>query len=244
MAATGVLFYDPRAKPLSTTGTFQPGCYLNFFTTGTTTPAVVYSDGLLTTPLAQPVVAASDGRFVPIYMDPATIYRVQLHSATNVLLEDTDPFVAGPNLSNYVTTTALTTALNNYVTQTSLNTQLAAYLPTATAASTYMPIAGGTFTGVVSGITESPGDNTTKLATTAFVQAALDPTQIRAGTFNCTNGTVTVTFAVPFPTSCDAIVWAPYFQADFGYFAGAPSATGFQFTNGDAGTCSYIAIGH
>jgi hypothetical protein len=244
MAATGVLFYDPRAKPLSTTGTYQPGCYLYFYTTGTTTQATVYADGLLTVPLTQPVVAAADGRFVPIYLSPSTIYRVQLYSATNVLLEDTDPFVPGPNLSNYVTTTALNTALANYVTQTSLNTQLAAYLPVTTAASTYMPLTGGTFTGPVNGVTPAANDNSTLLATTAYVQENLSPTLIRAGTFSCINGTVSVSFAAPFPTSCDAIVWSPYYEADFGYFAGTPSATGFHFTNANPGECSYIAIGH
>lgn len=36
-----------------------------------------------------------------------------------------------------------------------------------------VPITGGTYTGVVSGLTATPGDNTTKLATTAFVTAAI-----------------------------------------------------------------------
>lgn len=100
---TGALLADPRIKPLSTTGQFQAGCYYCFFLTGTTTPTNVYSDGLLTTPLSQPTpgsvnpsggtVSASDGRFVPIYLNPATIYRAQLYSAAGVLLEDTDPVV-------------------------------------------------------------------------------------------------------------------------------------------------------
>lgn len=94
----GVLFYDPRAKPTSVTGTFQPGCYYQFYLTGTTTLANVYADGLLTTPLSQTpltggTTAASDGRLAPIYMNPSTIYRVQLYSAAGALLEDTDPFV-------------------------------------------------------------------------------------------------------------------------------------------------------
>lgn len=102
----GVLFYDPRAKPLSTAGQFQPGCYYCFLTTLTTTPTNVYADAALTTPLTQPApgavnpvgfgtVAASDGRLVPIYLDPATTYRVQLYSAAGVVLEDTDPYSPG-----------------------------------------------------------------------------------------------------------------------------------------------------
>jgi hypothetical protein len=97
---TGLLFYDPRAKPLSTYGAYQPGCYYLFYQTGTTTQANVYADGLLTTPLSQTpganqpsCTADSSGRFNPIYMNPAQIYRVQLYTSLGVLLEDTDPYV-------------------------------------------------------------------------------------------------------------------------------------------------------
>lgn len=100
---TGALFNDPRAKPLSTSGQFQAGCYYCFFSTLTTTPTPVYADGFLTTQLSQPApgsinpvagtVAAGDGRFVPIYLDPTVIYRVQLYNAAGQLLEDVDPYV-------------------------------------------------------------------------------------------------------------------------------------------------------
>lgn len=115
---TGSLFADPRIKPLSTTGLPQAGCYYCFFLTGTTTPANVYSDGVLSTPLSQPApgsvnptggtVSDSAGRFVAIYLNPATIYRAQLYSAAGALLEDTDPVVPAA-------TTAITnaTTLNN-----------------------------------------------------------------------------------------------------------------------------------
>ena len=98
---TGVLFNEGRAKPLSTTGAIQPGAYYQFYLTGTTTPANVYADGGLTTPLSQTpgtggTTAASDGRLVPIYLNPATTYRYQLYSATAVLLEDTDPYIPAP----------------------------------------------------------------------------------------------------------------------------------------------------
>jgi hypothetical protein len=110
MAASGILFFDPRAKPLSTAGAFQSGAYFCFFSTGTTTPTNVYADGALTTPLSQPApasvnptggtVAASDGRLVPIYLNPATTYRVQLYNAAGTLLEDTDPYVV-PGIVNF-----------------------------------------------------------------------------------------------------------------------------------------------
>lgn len=97
---TGVLFYDARAKPLSTIGTPQPGAYYQFYLTQTLTQTNVYADGSLTTPLSQTpgvssggTTAASDGRLVPIYLDPAITYRYQLYSATAVLLEDIDPYI-------------------------------------------------------------------------------------------------------------------------------------------------------
>src|ERR1700730_5942708 len=111
MAASGILFNDPRAKPLSTTGAFQGGCYFCFFSSGTTTPTNVYADGNLATPLSQPApasvsptggtVAASDGRLVPIYLNPATVYRVQLYNAAGTLLEDTDPYVVPANTAAF-----------------------------------------------------------------------------------------------------------------------------------------------
>lgn len=246
MAATGVLFYDPRAKPLSTTGTYQPGCYLYFYTTGTTTQTPVYADGALTTPLSQPVTAASDGRFAAIYMNPATIYRVQMYTAGGTLLEDTDPFVPGPNLAAYVTNSALASTLAGYVTSTSLTTTLGSYATTAALAS-YMPLAGGTFTGTVNGITPATSDNSTKLATTAFAQAlfAASGYLIRVGSFNCINGTVAVNFATPFPHACDGVFvqWA-YAAPDVGYVSpSSVGVNGFSYVNGNTGFCYYVAFG-
>lgn len=99
-APTGILFYDPQAKPLSNLGAVQPGCYLLFYFTGTTVPQNVYANGLLTTALsqtpgqAQPSCTAdANGRFNPIYMDPKIIYKVQLYSSAGTLLETVDPYV-------------------------------------------------------------------------------------------------------------------------------------------------------
>lgn len=97
---TGSLFNDPQAKPLSTIGLPQAGAYWLFYLTGTTTPTNVYADGLLTTPLSQvpgttqpSCTADSAGRFNQIYLNPSTIYRVQLYNSLGVKLEDTDPYV-------------------------------------------------------------------------------------------------------------------------------------------------------
>jgi hypothetical protein len=120
---TGILFADPRVKPLSAIGQFQPGCYLLFFQTQTTTLAPVYADGNLTVPLSQTpgtpppsCTAASDGRFVPIYMDPSVIYRCQMYSAGGILIEDTDPYVNGAG-------SALINAINSQI--ATINSQIA-----------------------------------------------------------------------------------------------------------------------
>ena len=102
MTATGQLFYDPIARPLSATGATMPGAYYNFFVSGTTSPAPVYQDPGLTLPFPaisvggayySAVQADGTGSFPPIYLNPATIYRQQLYTSTLNLLEDVDPYV-------------------------------------------------------------------------------------------------------------------------------------------------------
>ena len=102
--ATGQLFYDPVARPLSSTGVAMPSAYYNFYVSGTTNPATVYQDQALTlpypasplngsSPLYSVVQADGTGAFTPIYLSPQTIYRVQLYSSTWSLIEDNDPYV-------------------------------------------------------------------------------------------------------------------------------------------------------
>jgi hypothetical protein len=101
---TGQLFYDPIPRPLSALGTALPGAYYNFYVSGTTSPATVYQDAGLTlpypaaalngsSPLYQVIQAGGTGAFSPIYLNPQTIYRVQLYTSTWSLIEDVDPFV-------------------------------------------------------------------------------------------------------------------------------------------------------
>lgn len=90
---TAYLYFEPTARPLTASGAIMPGAYMQFYAAGTTTPSDVYSDADLTTPLSNPVVADSDGRFPPIYLDPSVRYRVQLYDADNVLQYDVDPYL-------------------------------------------------------------------------------------------------------------------------------------------------------
>jgi len=102
--ATGQLFYDPVARPLSSTGAAMPGAYYNFYVSGTTNLAVVYQDpGLMLPYPAAPLNGSSalfsviqadgTGAMPPIYLNPTTIYRVQLYNSTWSLIEDVDPYV-------------------------------------------------------------------------------------------------------------------------------------------------------
>jgi hypothetical protein len=102
--ATGQLFYDPVARPLSAVGAVMPGAYYNFYMSGTTNPAPVYQDAALTTPfpsaslngsnpLYSVVQADGTGTMPVIFLNTQTIYRVQLYTPTWNLIEDVDPFV-------------------------------------------------------------------------------------------------------------------------------------------------------
>jgi hypothetical protein len=104
MATTGQLFYDPIPRPLSSLGIAMPGAYYNFYVSGTTTPATVYQDAALTLPFpsaalngSQPlfsvIQADGTGAMPPIFLNPVTIYRVQLYNSTWSLVEDVDPYV-------------------------------------------------------------------------------------------------------------------------------------------------------
>lgn len=73
---SGPLFYMPAATALDAVGVTIPGAQLFFYLTDSDTAAPVYSDGPLTVPITQPVVALDDGIFPKIYCDPDITYRV------------------------------------------------------------------------------------------------------------------------------------------------------------------------
>lgn len=70
-------------------------------------------------------------------------------------------------LANYLTTA---TAASTYLTISSASST---YLTQSSASSTYAPLASPTFTGTPASVTPTTGDNSTKIATTAFVSAAV-----------------------------------------------------------------------
>lgn len=93
------LFFDPRARPLSIGGDPMPNARLDFFVTLTTTPATVYANASLTTPLGTSVTADENGQFPPIYLSPTITYRVQIYDGDGVLQPDgdVDPIAPRPD---------------------------------------------------------------------------------------------------------------------------------------------------
>jgi hypothetical protein len=71
------LFYLPDYQAVSGS-TPLAGAKLSFFKTGTTIPHPVYADPARTAVLPNPVIADTEGRFPPIYPDPAAVYRARL----------------------------------------------------------------------------------------------------------------------------------------------------------------------
>jgi hypothetical protein len=101
----GVLFAEPQLKPLSPYGLIQPSCYLVFLQAKSSgpieLPMTVYQDGYLTTPFASNVITSdNNGRFPPIYLNPASLLgalRVQLFNVYGQKLMDVDPYVPQPS---------------------------------------------------------------------------------------------------------------------------------------------------
>lgn len=85
------LFTPPFQQTLDANADAVSGARLLFYISGTTTPAAVYADAALTTPLPSPVIADAAGRFVPIYLDAKTAYRVVVADAAGAPIRDVDP---------------------------------------------------------------------------------------------------------------------------------------------------------
>ncbi len=97
------------------------------------------------------------------------------------------------------------------------------------------------FSGTPTAPTPAALDNSLKLATTAYVDRASP--DYRAGTFNCVNGTVTVTFSSPLSYVPIVVVQWKYASPDVGHVVpGSETTNGFQYLNGNAGLCNYHAV--
>lgn len=104
---TGTFLPAPVFRAVDASGAPLPGAQLQFYLTGTTTPAGVYASASLGTALSNPVVADSGGLFAPIYVDPTVTYRAQLLNAAGTLIRDIDPVATPATIANGAVTAAM-----------------------------------------------------------------------------------------------------------------------------------------
>jgi hypothetical protein len=135
----------PLAEPcLSSSGVLVSGATMTVYLTGTTTPAVIYADEGLTTPILNPQTSNSAGRFyqqsTAIWADNSVGYDVLLSFPDGETFTFTDIFLLG----------------------------------SMAAGGSYMPISGGTFTGPVYGLTPAANDDSTEIPNTSWVQSLLE----------------------------------------------------------------------
>jgi hypothetical protein len=173
------------------------------------------------------------------YVTNAALAAALASYVTNATLAATlASYATVASLANYVTNAAFAATIAAYATTASVNAGL------ALKADLNSPIFGGT----PAGPTAPPGTNNTQLASTAFVTAAVGspPPLMRTGSFNCVaGGVVAVAFTPAFPASCTAVSvqWAYASPAVGWVVPGSRTAAGFTYFNGNAGACTYIAIG-
>jgi microcystin-dependent protein len=91
LAAGAAIWPSSRVTQFELDGTPAVGWTAEFFNCETTTPQVVYSDGDLSTPLAQPIEADARGMFPSIFLsgDPGC-YRVKVEDAAGETIYDDD----------------------------------------------------------------------------------------------------------------------------------------------------------
>jgi len=117
--STGLLLPAPVLVAVDSSGDPISGAQLQFYLTGTTTPASIYTDQTLETALPNPVVANGAGLFPAIFLDPTVVYRAQLLSATGALIADRDPVSINVMAASQTVVNAGTIA-NQYVSPATL----------------------------------------------------------------------------------------------------------------------------
>lgn len=84
--ASGRLILDGYQPVLDANANPVPGATATVYTAGTSTPATVYSNASLTTPLTNPVTANSAGQFPGIFANSGLLYDVRIATAADAQL--------------------------------------------------------------------------------------------------------------------------------------------------------------
>lgn len=87
------LFIPPNVRATDSNANPLSSATWSFYLTGTLTPATVYSNPGLTTPLGAVVTSDAGGAFVNIFLNPDIIYRAILRKSDGTtIVEDADPY--------------------------------------------------------------------------------------------------------------------------------------------------------
>ncbi len=93
------LYFNAFIPAFSNLGVPFGNSQLFFYYTETTTPAPIYADAGLTTPLANPVNADIVGKYPDIYLDDSIVYRVvQKDAIGGSIGDDVDPYIPGTGI--------------------------------------------------------------------------------------------------------------------------------------------------
>jgi microcystin-dependent protein len=88
--ATGYILPFPIWQPVDGSGIPFAGGKMYVYLAGTTTPATLYGDVGLTTPLTNPVIADSAGRFAEMYAASGVSYKLVLKTSADVAVWTAD----------------------------------------------------------------------------------------------------------------------------------------------------------
>ena len=198
-AGAGAQFFDNNGNVLS-------GGKIYTYQAGTSTPATTYTDSAGSTAHANPIILNSAGRVSTgeIWLVNASSYKFILKDSSDVTIATYDNILAG--LANNTVTTnmivdgAVTTAkiLDANVTPA----KLSAGAPTwttggnvtvsgtlaVTGTSSFTGAISGTLASTVTGTTQAVSDNSTKIATTAYVDRLATAVQIQPLTTTTPSG--------------------------------------------------------
>lgn len=199
-----------------------------FFLSGTSTPTNVYQDGALTTPFPITGVVSADnyGRFPPIYLNTAIVYRVRFYDSTNTLRWTVDPYTAP-------LATVGTSALTAYGITVAPTGEVAIPAPNTGGTGVSLTLKAGALGSAPLQISSTlPGNSALIVNSSATVGG-------QTATFTATNkpGTATSSPAGWLPITCDGVqYYAPIWHGNnFTPYIPNPSALG-EMINGAVAT--------
>jgi hypothetical protein len=213
-AVEGALMREPQSclGPSFALSTYS------FFLTGTSTPANVYQDGNISNPFPNTGVVSSDqfGRFPPIYLDPAVIYKV-VFNGPNGYTWTRDPYT--PPLS-----TRGTSQNTTYGMQVAATGEVTVTAPNSGGTGLSMKVSAGALGTAALKITgTAPG-------TAALIVNSSATTGAQTATFAASNkpGTATSPPAGWLPITCDGVqYYTPIWHGNaFEYYFANPTAVG------------------